>query len=123
MGVIHFLSVNEGDCTWIQHLSGHNTVIDISAAKLINLESESASGNYHQKDFPVNPIDYLNDYGVKIIFRFILTHPDMDHMDGIKALFNKFDVLNFWDTQNDKAMDEAASWGKYNKGLGFLSGS
>ena len=30
MGVVHFLNVNEGDCTWIQHLSGHNTVIDVS---------------------------------------------------------------------------------------------
>lgn len=30
MSTVHFLNVNEGDCTWIHHNSGRNTVIDIS---------------------------------------------------------------------------------------------
>lgn len=30
MGIVHFLNVNEGDCIWIEHPSGHNTIIDIS---------------------------------------------------------------------------------------------
>ena len=34
------------------------------------------------------------------IFRFILTHPDMDHMDGIKDVFAEFSPVNFWDTAN-----------------------
>lgn len=114
MGIIHFLNVNEGDCTWIQHASGHNTVIDISAAAPVAL-FESAVGNHHQKDHPVNPIEYLNSFGVSSIFRFILTHPDMDHMDGIKALFDSFDISNFWDTKNEKKMTKDSDWGKYNK--------
>jgi len=41
------------------------------------------------------------------IFRFILTHPDMDHMTGMYRLFQKhdgidIDVENFWDTENTK---------------------
>lgn len=114
MGIIHFLNVNEGDCTWIRHVSGHITVIDISAVTP-SAVFESAAGNYHQKNFPVNPIQYLNGYGVSTIFRFILTHPDMDHMDGIKALFDTFEVLNFWDTENEKVVDENGNWGKYKK--------
>ncbi len=120
MGIIHFLNVNEGDCAWIQHASGRNTVIDVSAAQDISvsqtvIEFANASGNHNQKNNPVNPVQYLNDFGVSTIFRFILTHPDMDHMDGIKSLFDGFRVLNFWDTENDKELDNKSSWGKYKK--------
>jgi len=114
MGIIHFLNVNEGDCSWIHHISGRNTVIDVSAATPIT-EFTTASGNHNQKNSPVNPIQYLKDFGVKSIFRFILTHPDMDHMDGIEALFNSFYVSNFWDTENKKVLDDGCYWGKYKK--------
>lgn len=112
MATIHFLNVNEGDCSWIQHDSGRNTVIDISAASSITL-FEKASGNHNQKYYPVNPIEYLSGHGVTDIFRFILTHPDMDHMDGIKALFESFNVVNFWDTENSKELAADAPYGKY----------
>lgn len=115
MGIIHFLNVNEGDCTLIEHPSGHNTVIDISNGELIKTLFESASGNHNQKSYPVNPIKYMKELNISTIFRFILTHPDMDHMDGIKALFNTFDVLNFWDTKNTKTMDDNTSWGKFDE--------
>lgn len=39
----------------------------------------------------------------------------MDHMDGIKDLFETFEVLNFWDTENTKVMDDNMSWGRYDK--------
>lgn len=115
MGVIHFLNVNEGDCILVKHPSGHNTVIDISNGSALEMvfESASLSGNHNQKNYPVNPIEYLSDLGIKTIFRFVLTHTDMDHMDGIKELFETFEVLNFWDTENTKVMDENTSWGKY----------
>lgn len=117
MGIVHFLNVNEGDCILVEHPSGNNTVIDISNAEKIDniFESTSLLGNYNQKNYPVNPIKYLSDRGVKTIFRFILTHPDMDHMDGIKALFDNFNILNFWDTENTKVMDKNTSWGRYSK--------
>ena len=96
MGIIHFLNVNEGDCTWIHHASGRNTIIDVSAAAAIT-EFASASGNHQQKNYPVNPIQYLKDFGVSTIFRFILTHPDMDHMDGMKSLFDSFSINTSFD--------------------------
>lgn len=115
MGIIHFLNVNEGDCAWIEHPSKHNTIIDISNGTSINAAFESASGNHNQKNYPVNPIEYFKDRNTSSFFRFILTHPDMDHMDGIKSLFDTFEVLNFWDTKNTKTMPKDSDWGKYNK--------
>ena len=122
MGIVHYLNVKDGDCIWVKHPSGHNTVIDVSNATEVEKDvSESfiaragLSGNHNQKNHPVNPIQYLSEFDVSNIFRFILTHPDMDHMDGIKALFEAFSVTNFWDTENDKVMDENSDWGKYRK--------
>lgn len=117
MGIVHFLNVNEGDCTWIEHPSNHNTVIDISNGQKLSriVESASIGRNYNQKNHPVNPIEYFKKRGMKKIFRFILTHPDMDHMDGIKQLFETFKVLNFWDTKNDKVMNDNTDWGRYSE--------
>jgi len=42
----------------------------------------------------------MRERGINEVFRFILTHPDMDHMDGIKDLFIEFNPVNFWDTAN-----------------------
>jgi beta-lactamase superfamily II metal-dependent hydrolase len=39
------------------------------------------------------------------VFRFILTHPDMDHMDGIAEFFKTFEPVNFWDTDNTEEKD------------------
>ena len=66
-------------------------------------------GNYGQKYHPVNPVGYLLDRGISSIFRYIQTHPDMDHLDGIKAFFEEFAPVNFWDTNNSKEM-ESSSW-------------
>lgn len=119
MSVIHFLNVKEGDCIWIKHNSGHSTMLDVCNASKIeeNREKivENVLGNYNRKNYPVNPVEYLKEYGEDDIFRFILTHPDMDHMDGIKSIFNEFSVINFWDTKNTKYMDKDSDWGRYNK--------
>lgn len=120
-GVFYFLNVREGDCNIIRHDNGHVTVIDVCNGNA-DEEDRSAnesysifakSGNYHQKDHPIDPIGFMNDIGIKSIFRFILTHPDMDHMDGIERLFNVFNVTNFWDTDNNKEMGSDSKWGCY----------
>jgi competence protein ComEC len=106
----HFLNVGNGDCSIIEHPSGRISIIDINKGQKQTNESEkfneSASGNYNQKENPEHPIEYLKHLvGNKSIFRFILTHPDMDHMRGIKNLFDNFEVLNFWDTNNEKKIE------------------
>ncbi len=117
MSIIHFLNVKEGDCIWVKHATGHNTIIDISNGKAEEsiFESKFSSGNHNQKNHPVDPIAYFKERNLSTVFRFILTHPDMDHMDGIKALFDSFEVYNFWDTENTKVMDEKSDWGQYSR--------
>ena len=124
MPTIHFLNVKEGDCSVIQHYSGHLSVIDVCNAKLpgsvaaltdayvsaeLARSARAASGNFNQKNHPVNTIEYFQKHNVTSIFRYIQSHPDMDHMDGIKCLFSEFSPQNFWDTDNQKELD-ASSW-------------
>lgn len=118
MARIHFLNVEEGDCSIIQHDNGHVTMIDVCSAKdpfeeISKAEkvfdaSESVSmpkGNFQQKYHPENPVSYLQNLGVYSIFRYIQTHPDMDHMDGLQYVDKYFDIYNFWDTANTKEQD------------------
>jgi beta-lactamase superfamily II metal-dependent hydrolase len=114
MAVIHFLNVKEGDCSVIQHYSGHITVVDVCNARPVSsleawadqtLKTAAKAdmgirGNFNQKHYPVNPVIYLKEHGIESIFRFILTHPDMDHLDGIKSFFGQFAPINFWDVDN-----------------------
>ncbi len=115
MPKIHFLNVKEGDCSIVEHYSGHKTVIDVCNAKRVEAVDEALmaamaksergiSGNFQQKKWPVNPISYMRDHGMSSIFRYVQTHPDMDHMDGIEALFDGFSPTNFYDTDNTKEM-------------------
>lgn len=111
---LHFLNVNQGDCTIIQHGNGRVTMVDVcnaSSTKSLKaifeneiVKAAGLAGDYQQRNSPVNPLKYLHDLGVETIFRFIVTHPDMDHMGGIRHLFNEFKVVNFWDTANCKEM-------------------
>lgn len=116
MAVIHYLNVCDGDCSVIEHNSGHISVIDVCNAKeqtmtVLAMEDQeeqlakATGGNFQQKKHPVNPISYLQRHGIESVFRFIVTHPDMDHLDGIKAFFAGFGPLNVWDTNNNAEKD------------------
>ena len=101
---VHYLNVKNGDCIIFERSSsGRVTVIDISCGNLTTelIEKEKAfkkpSGDYGMRNHPTNPIDYLTSKGISEIWRFILTHPDMDHMDGMKKLFTDKTISNFWD--------------------------
>ena len=119
MATIHFLNVKDGDCSVIRHNSGRVSVIDVCNAKALTATEMLANaitraisgqgGNFNQKAYPVNPISYLKDHSVDSVHRYIQTHPDMDHMDGIQALFAEFSPLNMWDTRNTKEMP-SSSW-------------
>jgi beta-lactamase superfamily II metal-dependent hydrolase len=132
VSIFHFLNVSDGDCSIIEHNDGKNTVIDVCnaramastqaaslslneviAQKVANEQRKRPHVNYRQKDYPVNPIEYMLDHGITSVFRFILTHPDMDHMDGIQAFFDAFSPTNFWDTDNTADKDEFA--GRYDE--------
>jgi beta-lactamase superfamily II metal-dependent hydrolase len=108
MASVHFLNVSPGDCTVIQHGSNRVSMIDMCDGNIqtggLNFLKEAASygarpkGNFGMCNRPTNPVSYLQKLGITSIFRFALTHPDMDHMDGFNNLLNNFKLTNFWDT-------------------------
>src|SRR3972149_1858657 len=100
--LFHFLNVGKGNFSIIDFTSGRLTVTDIDDSRAISAASKAYMEVIEKKAKLTNPIEYIiNNFKDKDIFRFILTHPDMDHMSGIKGLFEKKAVINFWDTDND----------------------
>jgi len=52
-----------------------------------------------------DPINFMKRmYPGQSLFRFILTHPDLDHMRGLRRLHEEIGFFNFWDTANDKSV-------------------
>lgn len=50
-----------------------------------------------------DPIAFLQrEYPGRSLFRFVLTHPDLDHMRGLKRLHETIGFTNFWDTRHTK---------------------
>ena len=142
---IHFLNVGHGDCTIIEHLNGHLTLVDINNGEELDEKSlDSLAEEYHleplawaiagvlhnrrqlleEKGYDIvltNPIEYLNKYfSGQNIFRYIQTHPHMDHMRGLAALNQSAHVIvNLWDTQHSFTPSSLSSsqqddWNAYN---------
>jgi len=131
---IHFLNVGHGDCTIIEHESGNKTMIDINNGE--EIDEESATEIIEQLGYSgedliktiektqetpneilqkagyvntlTNPIQfYKQNYGTSSIFRYIQTHPDLDHMRGLVGLRKEgISITNFWDTPHIKAQDD-----------------
>lgn len=132
---IHFLNVGHGDCTLVEFPSGRRMMVDINNSKSIDDTTAEELGagtnfslmksiyknlsvsksNYElllesRVNFvePIDPISYIKEkFGSASWFRFVLTHPDMDHMSGLKRLEQeKIEIVNFWDTENTKEVKE-----------------
>jgi len=126
MPTVHFVNVSPGDCSIIQHASGRATIIDICDGYYDASVSVDLLRHYREQrrmtEAPTNPLAYAaNRLGLTEFWRFVLTHPDMDHMDGLDALFENFTVQNFWDTgakREKPSFDEGtayveADWDRY----------
>ena len=95
--IIHFLKVGDGDCTVIELPDNKLMMIDIKNGRI----GDVPDSNY------INPIDYLQShFPDNFIHRYIQTHPDMDHMDGFADLVQKYEIVNFWDTENEKEISD-----------------
>jgi beta-lactamase superfamily II metal-dependent hydrolase len=128
----HILNVGQGCCVLLQHGSGRWTMFDICKGNLEKKEEKlfeafaktaAIKGNFRMCENPTNPIDYMTDkLGTRNIWRFILSHPDMDHMDGFDRLITEMNVSNFWDSGVRKEKPDFSSefqkykevdWDKY----------
>lgn len=127
MSTLHFLNVGKGDCTLIQHNSGRTSLIDIckgnyappsrtpaeSILQILNEQVEAAKGNFGMSKKPTNPLRYIEALGIESIFRFVLTHPDMDHLDGLNAMMDTLSPAVFWETGVRKEKPDFSERGEY----------
>lgn len=128
---IHFLNVGHGDCTIIEHASGRLTMIDVNNSKTLPEDDEVAlaeaqglslaqfrvgtaylrSWEEYYQSLLVDPRDYWRtNFEGRMLFRYIQTHPDMDHMSGLASLFwgEKIPLGNFWDYDHAKTCSEVS---------------
>ncbi|MCJ7501772.1 MAG: hypothetical protein MUP80_01760 [Acidobacteriia bacterium] len=146
--VLHFLNVGKGDCTIIEHPSGRVSMVDINATRAIDPDIEEDIAKSYagisdpsyllyvlmggpekqliqeniQKyvDALTHPLEYyLAFIGPKPLFRFIATHPDMDHLSGLREMERMVEVgqfpamVNYWDTYNHET--KSGDFGQYDK--------
>lgn len=124
MSTLHFLNVGPGDCIILEHASKRVTVYDIcggnrgatgrmAAQMLERAGVPTAPGNFRMCEQPTQPLDYLARYVGRSVFRFILSHPDMDHLDGFNCLTDGFNVSNFWHSGLDRDKPEFGDEGPF----------
>lgn len=91
MSIIKSFSVGNGDTFYIKHGNDSFTVIDccLDESNIDDIIDEIIT---ESKD--------------KSIFRFISTHPDDDHIKGLKQLDDKIGIINFYCVKNDAIKDE-----------------
>ena len=102
---VHFLNVGHGDCSIIEFDSKRIMMIDINNAESIEKKTyaeicEEAVFESAGYNIPLtNPLKYMEMNGIKKIFRFVVTHPHMDHISGISQIGGM--CTNVWIYKND----------------------
>ncbi len=92
---VHFLNVGKGNCTILEVQSG---------VGMLDIDNSRVDGD----DSLTDPLVYLKGMLPSgSLFRFILSHPDMDHMSGLRLLSKQVPIANFWDTANTKTFDDS----------------
>jgi beta-lactamase superfamily II metal-dependent hydrolase len=93
---LHFLNVGKGNCTIVEFPSGRLTMVDIDNSRIDD-----------EDDVLTDPVSYfLSKFKDQSLFRFILTHPDMDHLSGLNEFAKKVSIGNFWDTNHNKSFTD-----------------
>jgi len=91
MSVVKSFSVGDGDMFYIKHNSDNFTIIDCC------LDDDS------KEDIVA---ELKREASGKGITRFISTHPDEDHIQGIEYLDQKMPIANFYCVKNEATKDE-----------------
>jgi beta-lactamase superfamily II metal-dependent hydrolase len=86
---IKSFSVGNGDMFYINHMSDNFTIIDCMLPALDGIKKSEI----------LEEVNAIKD--TKGITRFISTHPDEDHIYGLKELDEKIDILNFYCVKNE----------------------
>ncbi len=101
---VHILNVGAGSCTVIESPSGRVSMIDVNdGGELRSYEKRSLAeiyfGTRHLAADLVDPVIWVQDRFGSDLWRFILSHPDADHMSGIRRILRDGELRpsNFWD--------------------------
>lgn len=76
---VHAIDVGQGDATLIKFDDGKNMLVDCGP-----------------KSARENLVEYLNSKNISTIDYFLLTHADADHVGGGVAVFENFEIKNFY---------------------------
>lgn len=99
MSLIKSISVGNGDMFYIKHGSDNFTIIDCYMDET-------------NKDDIINEI--VEESKNKSIKRFISTHPDDDHIHGLKYLDDEINIINFYCVENKVTKeDETEDFERY----------
>lgn len=99
MSIIKSISVGNGDMFYIKHGSSNFTIIDC------NMDDTN------QKEITD---EIISESRYKDIHRFISTHPDEDHIHGLKYLDDNIQILNFYCVANEATKsDETEDFKRY----------
>ena len=82
--VVHFIDVGQGDASVIAFPNGKTMMIDAGPKS-----SQNELIEYIRDNINSNTDNQIIDY-------LILTHPDADHSGGMCAVFERFDIMNFY---------------------------
>src|SRR5262249_44436244 len=84
--------------------SGGSLLGGLAGSGGFGILSEYAAVADRAKRELTDPIEFLKrTYPNETLWRLILTHPDLDHMRGLQALYENIGFANFWDTNHTKA--------------------
>jgi competence protein ComEC len=126
---IHFLNVGHGDCIIVEFIDNNRKgIIDINSSSDFDKETEKElveenlnkindqifksiyySNIYTREDmfkkagYTVtlqDPIKYFQDNNFGSVFRFISTHPHMDHLSGLRNFKDTIGLTNIWVLNN-----------------------
>lgn len=105
MSKVKSFAVGAGDMFYINHNSDNFTTIDCC----LDYDEDSKEAKNHV--ISELQVEMKN----KGITRFISTHPDEDHISGLKEYDQKFDILNFYCVNNNacKEGEESDDFVKY----------
>lgn len=99
MSLIKSISVGNGDMFYIKHDSSNFTIIDCD---MDDTNKESITN------------EIISESRKKDISRFISTHPDDDHIHGLKYLDDRIGILNFYCVDNEASkVDETEDFKRY----------
>lgn len=124
-GRISFVDINdwkdrrpEDDKSSIAGLSDQLAKLSLNTSKTTSQLGRASfkqqiSDDEYAEEYLDDPLEY---FGSKVaeqdqdIWRFICTHPDMDHLSGLNRLWNQESVSVFWDTDHEKDLSDAEHW-------------